>query len=113
MPRTKSEKKTVDLSQVELSATSTYIELLPQLEALRGEPITEDEKVEAANDAIIKALCKSRNTCEAYCEQISQNYIVRTRVALSRYFKLEQIITYVKSAIENGKNYEKETKKNA
>lgn len=110
MPRKTSEKKAVDLSQVELSATSAYIDILPQLEALRDEPISEDEKVEKAKDIIIVALCKNRNEAETYYEQISQNYIVRTRITLGRYFKLEQIITFVNTAIENGKNYIKENK---
>lgn len=107
--------KTIDLSENEYSATSTYMALLPELENIKNEDLSVKDKHAKACQKIIEALCaaKMESTSEYIDENgesqtayaISQDYIINTRVALTRCRNIDQIIDRVKTSIENGKNY--------
>lgn len=109
-----------DLSAVEHSATSTYIDILPKLESIKASDVQPNVKLEQARDLVIKSLCEARAASEhSYVDnsgnsnigyEISQDYIVNVRMSIYRCRTIDQIISRVKASIENGKNYNKENK---
>ena len=100
--------KTEDLSQNPFSATSVYIKILPELNNIKNEDISSDDRIEKARDLVVSSLCKSRMDCEAHKKGISQDYIVKVRMIISKYQTVDQIIQYLNNAINIGKNYKKE-----
>jgi cytochrome c-type biogenesis protein CcmH/NrfF len=98
--------KLKDLSQMEHSATSIYISLLPDIESIKNESISDKEKMEKIILLVVSKLCKARNeSLDENNVQISQDYIVRVRQTLSRQKNVRQIEEYINNAIEKGKNY--------
>ena len=94
-----------DLSQIENSATSVYIDIIPELETIKKSNITEEEKLENSINIVIKALCKSRSN--EHNGGISQDYIIKVRKTISKCRNIDDIIKYINNAINKGKNYEK------
>lgn len=103
---------TKDLSKVPYSATSVYLAIIPDIEKVKTEDIGSDEKMEKVRDIITKALCKARTTCGSKNNryEIGQDYIIRVRTIIARHKTVDQTLTYLRNAIEKGKNYE--TKEN-
>ena len=100
-----------DLSLNPNSATSVYIRIMPELEQLKTADMTADDRIETARDLVISSLCKARMDCTENRKGISQDYIVKVRMIISKYQTINQIINYLNNAINIGKNYEKETTK--
>ena len=98
-----------DLSLNPNSATSVYIRIIPELEQLKTSDMTADDRIETARDLVISSLCKARMDCTENRKGISQDYIVKVRMIISKYQTINQIINYLNNAINIGKNYEKET----
>lgn len=94
-----------DLSLSEYSATSTYIKILPELEQIKSLDIEDKLKIELSIDLIIKELISTMNSCPNIRKGISRDYIVNTRINLSKKQSIDHIIKYIKNAIEHGKNY--------
>lgn len=91
-----------DLSMVEHSATSLYIEILPKIEELKTSTLMNDERLETATNLIVQTLCKSRIENGG---SISQDYIIRVRRNLLKCRTIDDIIKCVNTSIQNGKNY--------
>ena len=97
-----------DLSNVESSATSIFIDLIPKLQELKKKSISSDKKTAEAKDMVIEALCKHRLAgCGDGRDSISMNYIVRVRSSIMQCRTIDQIIVHLNKSIENGKNYTK------
>lgn len=92
-----------DLSQVDNSVTSLFIELLPQVEEIKKDSsLFMEAKLKKAKDLILIALINARNTGH----QISAERLAKDRVAILRTANIDEIIYYMKKVIENGKNYD-------
>ena len=96
-----------DLSKDQFSATSVYIAILPELEKLNKTKMSRDDKVEKAKIMVIQSLCRARAECGTR-KSISQDYIVKVRMIISKHQTIDQIIQYLNNAINLGKNYTKE-----
>ena len=97
-----------DLSNVEFSATSIFIDLIPKLQELKKKPMSSDKKTAEAKDMVIEALCKHRLAgCGNGRDSISVNYIVKVRSSIMQCRTIDQIIVHLNKSIENGKNYTK------
>ncbi len=92
-----------DLSQVDNSVTSLFIELLPQIEEIKKDTtLFVEAKLTKAQQLVITALVKARNDSH----QISAERLNKDRIAVLRASNIDEIIYYMKKVIKNGQNYD-------
>lgn len=96
-----------DLSKDKYSATAIYIDLLPIIESIKADSSLDmEDKLDKAREVVLSAICKNSGETR----HIGTNYIAKARDAVYSARNIDQIIVYMKRAIEKGKNYTKETK---
>lgn len=92
-----------DLSQVDNSVTSLFIELLPQIEEIKKDTtLFVEAKLIKAQQLIITELVKARNDSH----RISAERLNKDRIAVLRTSNIDEIIYYMKKVIKNGQNYD-------
>lgn len=92
-----------DLSQVDNSVTSLFIELLPQIEEIKKDTtLFVETKLAKAQQLITTALVKARNDSH----QISAERLNKDRIAILRASNIDEILYYMNKVIKNGQNYD-------
>ena len=96
-----------DLSQVDNSVTSLFIELLPQIEEIKKDTtLFVEAKLAKAQQLITTALVKARNDAH----QISAERLNKDRIAVLRASNIDEILYYMNKVIKNGQNYDTDKK---
>lgn len=92
-----------DLSKDKYSVTSIYIDLLPTIESIKADSSLDmEDKLDKAREVVLNAICKNSGETR----HVGTDYIVKARQAVYSARTIDQIITYMKAAINKGKNYD-------
>lgn len=103
---------TLDLSKNQYSSTSALITILPVVEEIKNENISDLEKRIKASNLVEKVL---NDTNDAYKNldkskkdhfvSITQDRITHMRMTVLKSKNFNEAIKYIKNSINNGKNY--------